>query len=119
MSAPIPEKIRLLRKSQLLELTYPSGEVHTLSFEFLRVHSPSAEVKGHGPGTEVLQHGKRGVDIVSIEPVGNYAAKIHFSDGHNSGLYDWELLYEFCQKQESLWLDYLYKLEKAGKSRDR
>lgn len=118
MSAPIPEKIRLLRKSQLLELTYPSGEVFTLSFEFLRVHSPSAEVKGHGPGSEVLQHGKRGVEIISIEPVGNYAAKIHFSDGHNSGLYDWPMLYDYCQKQESMWQDYLHKLALAGKSRD-
>lgn len=119
MSAPIPEKIRLLNKSKSLELSYPSGEVFTLSFEFLRVHSPSAEVKGHGPGSEVLQYGKRGVDIVGIEPVGNYAAKIHFSDGHNSGLYHWELLYHYGQHQEPMWQDYLHRLDVAGKSRDQ
>ncbi len=119
MNTPIPSKIRLLPKAGVLELSYGDAETHRLSFEFLRVHSPSAEVKGHGPGTEILQHGKKGVGITQIEPVGNYAIRIHFSDKHNSGLFDWGLLYKFCLQQDQMWQSYLEKLEAAGKSREK
>jgi DUF971 family protein len=117
MTTPTPSRIRLLSKAAELELSYPDGGTYRLSFEFLRVHSPSAEVKGHGPGTEVLQYGKQGVGITLIEPVGNYAIRIHFSDRHNSGLYDWNLLHAYCLNQDSMWQHYLARLEQAGKSR--
>ncbi|MCX7897563.1 MAG: DUF971 domain-containing protein [Rhodocyclaceae bacterium] len=115
---PIPTEIKLHQKSREMELTFTDGTQARLSYEFLRVFSPSAEVRGHGPGEEVLQTGKRNVDIVSLEPVGNYAVRPIFSDGHDSGIYSWDLLYAFCRDKEALWADYLARLEAAGASRD-
>lgn len=115
--APKPTTINLKRTARVLALTYNDDEVHSLNFEFLRVHSPSAEVKGHGPGQEVLQIEKENVLIISIEPVGNYAIQLFFDDGHDSGIYSWEYLYELCQKQKQLWQQYLDKLAASGKAR--
>lgn len=114
MSMPIPTDIRLHQKSHVLEVSFEDGANFKLSCEFLRVHSPSAEVRGHGVGQEVLQVGKEGVNVVAIEPVGQYAIKLYFDDGHNTGLYDWGLLYRYGQNQEQMWLDYLARLKKAG-----
>ncbi|MDR3005386.1 MAG: DUF971 domain-containing protein [Acidovorax sp.] len=116
---PIPQSITLHGASRLLELGYEGGAVHRLPFEFLRVHSPSAEVQGHGPGQEVLQTGKRDVDITALEPVGHYAIKPIFSDGHESGIFTWTYLYELGSKQEALWADYLARLTAAGVDRDQ
>jgi len=116
--APIPTEIRLHQASRMLELSFEDGVTARLSHEFLRVNSPSAEVKGHGPGQEVLQTGKRDVSILGIEPVGHYAVKLVFSDGHDSGLYSWDLLYRLAREHEALWADYLQRLEAAGASRD-
>ena len=111
--APVPTEIAVRKTARVLELSY--GDTHSqLTFEFLRVYSPSAEVRGHGPGQEVLQTGKRHVDIQGIEPVGHYAIRPIFSDGHDSGIYTWELLNMFCQNQQSMWDSYLRKLEAAG-----
>jgi DUF971 family protein len=115
---PIPTDIKLHQQSRLLELVYEDGSRYRLPFEFLRVHSPSAEVRGHGEGQEVLQTGKRQVELTALEPVGHYALKLVFSDGHDSGLYSWDYLHELCLKQEALWADYLQRLEEAGASRD-
>lgn len=112
-----PQKITLHRKSGILELVYPDGSFR-LPAEFLRVYSPSAEVKGHGPGQEVLQTGKQNVGIDSLETAGNYAIRIIFDDGHDSGIYSWDYLYDLGSKQEAYWRDYLRRLEAAGKSRD-
>jgi DUF971 family protein len=101
-----------------MELVYPDGEVFRLPCEFLRVYSPSAEVRGHGPGQEVLQVGKRDVHITAIEPVGTYAVKLIFSDGHDTGLYSWDYLYEIGRNQETLWQRYLERMRSAGASRD-
>ena len=114
----IPKQIKIKATSGCLELTYSNGSIYTLSFEFLRVHSPSAEVQGHGIGSEVLQHGKKRVVIQNIEPVGNYAIKIIFSDKHDSGLFTWPLLYKFCQNKDTLWEKYLGSLAEAGLNRD-
>jgi DUF971 family protein len=115
---PIPTEIKLHQKSHMLELAYASGEIHQLSCEFLRVFTPSAEARGHGPGQETLQTGKRAVEISRIEPVGTYALRLVFSDGHDSGLYSWDLLYNLGQHQEELWGDYLKQIESQGFSRD-
>jgi DUF971 family protein len=114
---PATTEIRLHRKSRVLELAYDDGRSFRLPFEFLRVYSPSAEVRGHGPGQEVLQTGKRDVDITALEPVGSYAIQPMFSDGHNTGIYSWDYLYELGANQEQLWADYLSRLEAAGSSR--
>lgn len=114
----IPCEIKLHKKSHQLEIAYANGKSFTLSHEFLRVFSPSAEVRGHGPGQETLQTGKRTVEISSIEPVGNYAVKLSFSDGHDTGLYSWDLLYELGEHQEQLWQGYLARVEASGASRD-
>ncbi len=117
------QKIELHKQSNILELHY-DGLGHDglgrfeLSCEYLRVHSPSAEVKGHSPDQAVLQTGKRDVAINTIEAVGNYAVKFHFSDGHDSGIYSWDYLKELCVNQEQYWQDYLRRLHAAGKSRD-
>lgn len=116
-TAPIPAEIRLHLKSRLLELTYPDSQTFQLSHEFLRVFTPSAEARGHGPGQEVLQTGKADVTIERIEMVGHYALRPVFSDGHDSGLYTWELLYNLCQHQETLWAEYLRLLAASGASR--
>lgn len=118
MSAVTPTEIKLHKVSRLLELTYDNGAVHKLSAEFLRVHSPSAEVKGHGPGQEVLQIGKQDVQIEGIEPVGSYAVKLVFSDGHDTGLFSWDYLYEIGRDHDRLWLDYLRRLREAGHTRE-
>ncbi|HUW38454.1 MAG TPA: DUF971 domain-containing protein [Rhodocyclaceae bacterium] len=115
---PAPSEIKLHQKSRQLEISFPDGKNFTLSYEFLRVNSPSAEVRGHGPGQEVLQTGKRDVDITNIEPVGNYAVLPSFSDGHDTGIYSWDLLYHLGEHQEELWRAYLARLEAAGASRD-
>lgn len=118
MSAPIPENLILHQKSKVLELSYASGQVFSLPFEFLRVYSPSAEVRGHGTGQEVLQTGKRNVSILSVEPVGHYAIKPTFTDGHDSGLFSWEYLFELGTHQDSMWQEYLDKLAATGVTRD-
>jgi DUF971 family protein len=115
---PIPTEIKLHRASRILELTFADGEVFKLPCELLRVYSPSAEVRGHGPGQEVLQAGKREVGIDAIEPVGTYAVKLVFSDGHDTGLYTWAYLHELGSNQDSLWRAYLDRLKQAGASRD-
>lgn len=116
--APLPSEIQLHKQSRKLELVY--GEQHYfLSAEFLRVHSPSAEVKGHGPGQEVLQVQKESVGISNIEPVGRYAIKIFFDDGHDSGLFSWDYLYELSIHQNEYWQIYLEKLMAEGYERQR
>jgi DUF971 family protein len=115
---PRPTEIKLHKKSREMELTFDNGSNFRLSFEFLRVYSPSAEVRGHGPGQETLQTGKREVDITALEPVGNYAVQPSFSDGHNSGIYSWDLLFRLGQNRDELWADYLVRLEAAKASRD-
>lgn len=114
---PIPTEIRLHQKTRRLELVYENAH-YELSHEFLRVFSPSAAVRGHGRGQETLQLGKRDVEIERIEPVGNYALRLVFSDGHDSGLYSWDLLYNFCRHRDALWQAYLDRLAAAGGSRD-
>jgi DUF971 family protein len=110
-------EIILHQQSKALELAFDDATRIKLPFEFLRVFSPSAEVRGHGPGQETLQVGKRDVILVDIEPAGNYALKLIFNDGHDSGLYTWEYLRELGQYQDAMWHDYLGKLDAAGKSR--
>lgn len=114
---PIPTELTLDRKRHVLGLAYGEAQ-HELSFELLRVYSPSAEVRGHGPGQEVLQVGKRAVDITELEPVGMYAVRPTFSDGHNTGLFSWDYLHKLCAEKEALWSEYLARLERAGASRD-
>ena len=118
-NTPRPTEIKLHQKSRVLEVAFDDGKRYNLPCEYLRVFSPSAEVRGHGPGQEVLQVGKRNVEIKEIEPVGVYAVKLAFSDGHDTGLYSWEYLYELGEKQESSWKSYLARLEQAGASRDQ
>lgn len=115
---PIPSEIKLHTKSRLLELIYEDGQAYSLDFEFLRVYTPSAEARGHGPGQEVLQTGKRNVLIDGIDPVGSYALRFVFSDGHDTGLYSWDLLYNLAVHRDALWQEYLDQLEKQGLSRD-
>lgn len=115
---PLPTEITLHQKSRRLELAFDNGERFELTCEFLRVFTPSAEARGHGPGQETLQTGKRDVDIVRIEPVGQYAIKPVFSDGHDSGLYSWDLLYSLCRHRDELWQSYLDQLQASGASRD-
>lgn len=115
---PVPTRITLHQASSLLELSFDDGLAAQLSCEFLRVYSPSAEVRGHGQGLEVLQCGKRDVAITAIEPVGNYAVRLIFSDGHDSGIYSWDYLYELAREHESMWQAYLERLAQAGASRD-
>lgn len=118
MKPSIPQSLVVHQQSKVLELGYEDGGNYRLPFEFLRVMSPSAEVRGHGLGQEILQTGKRNVSILSVEPVGNYAIKPTFTDGHDSGLFSWDYLYELCSQQEDLWQDYLQKLTQAGVDRD-
>lgn len=112
-----PTDIKLHQKSRLLEISFEDGKTFELPCEFLRVYSPSAEVRGHGPGQEVLQLGKENVNIEKIEPVGSYAVALHFDDDHNSGIYSWETLYDLGENQEKLWAEYLRRLEEAGHQR--
>ena len=113
----VPSAITLHQKSRVLEIAFSDGRSFRLPYEYLRVYSPSAEVRGHGPGQEVLQTGKRDIEIRSIEPVGSYAVQPQFSDGHNTGIYSWDYLYELGEDQEKRWADYLARLEQAGAKR--
>ncbi|MDO8890517.1 MAG: DUF971 domain-containing protein [Sulfurimicrobium sp.] len=115
---PRPTEIKLHQKSNELELAFDNGSSFRLPSEFLRVYSPSAEVRGHGPGQETLQVGKRDVEIKGIEPVGNYAVVLQFSDGHDSGIYSWDYLYDLGMNQDALWQSYLARMAEAGASRE-
>lgn len=112
-----PTDIKLHQKSRVLEISFDDGSHFNLPCEYLRVYSPSAEVRGHGPGQEVLQTGKENVNITAIEPVGNYAVCLIFDDGHSTGIYSWDWLHYLGANQEELWKDYLDKLERAGYKR--
>jgi DUF971 family protein len=115
---PVPTRIVVHKQSRVLEIDYADGRQFRLPFELLRVYSPSAEVRGHGPGQETLQTGKREVDVAEIEQVGHYAIQPRFSDGHASGIYSWDYLYWLGENQDRLWEDYLARLREAGASRD-
>ena len=115
---PRPTDITLHSVSRVLEIAFSDGRTFRLPYEFLRVFSPSAEVRGHGPGQEVLQAGKREVTIESADPVGHYGLQPSFSDGHTTGIFSWDLLYELGENQERLWADYLERMQAAGASRD-
>ena len=112
-----PAEIRLQKKSRQIVIAYDDGSRFELSFEYLRVNSPSAEVKGHGPGQEVLQTGKENVRVKAIEPIGHYAVRLVFDDGHDTGLYSWSYLYELGTERDSKWQAYLDRLEAAGYAR--
>ena len=118
MDNDLPTDVKLHKKAATLELVYGEDSASELSAEFLRVHSPSAEVRGHGRGQEVLQVGKRRVKISSLETVGNYAIKLAFDDGHDTGIYSWTYLKELCRGKEDLWQRYLNRLTEAGANRD-
>ena len=118
MTERVPTGITLHQKSRVMEIAFSDGRSFRLPYEFLRVYSPSAEVRGHGPGQEVLQVGKRNVEIRGLEPVGSYAVQPQFSDGHNTGIYSWEYLYELGENQEQLWSQYLERLKAANGSRE-
>jgi DUF971 family protein len=118
MSERVPTGITLHQKSRVLEIVFSDSRSFRLPYEYLRVYSPSAEVRGHGPGQEVLQVGKRAVEIRALEPVGSYAVQPQFSDGHNTGIYSWDYLYELGENQAKYWSQYLEKLAAAGASRE-
>ncbi|MDH4216953.1 MAG: DUF971 domain-containing protein [Gallionella sp.] len=113
-----PTEIKLHQQSCNLEIAFDDGAHFTMPYEYLRVQTPSAEARGHGPGQETLQTGKKNVKLLNVEPVGTYALKLIFDDGHDSGLYTWEYLYELGQHQDAIWKEYLAKLEAAGASRE-
>ena len=113
-----PTELRLRKSARTLVVTFDSGETFELPLEYLRVFSPSAEVRGHGPGQEVLQVGKKHVTVTRIEPVGAYAIRLVFDDGHNSGLYSWDVLHDLGTHQAANWTHYLHRLEQAGASRE-
>jgi len=115
---PTPESLTVHGQSRMLEIGFSDGKTFRIPFELMRVYSPSAEVQGHGPGQEVLQTGKRNVTVVEIEPVGNYAVKPTFSDGHDSGLFTWEYLYFLGAQEKELWAEYEQRLQAAGVGRD-
>ena len=117
-TTPSPTEIKLHQKSRVLEIAFADGKRFTLPFEFLRVYSPSAEVRGHGPGQEVLQVGKKDVEITQVEPVGSYAVQLVFSDGHDSGLYSWDYFYNLGANQDAMWTHYLERMQAAGASRE-
>ena len=117
-SVSLPTEIKLHQKSRVLEIAFADGARFRLPCEFLRVYSPSAEVRGHGPGQEVLQTGKKDVEISRIEPVGQYAVQLHFSDGHDTGIYSWDLLYDYGVRQDEMWRIYLKRMDEAGASRE-
>jgi DUF971 family protein len=113
----VPSEIKLQKKSRQISISFEDGRHFELPFEYLRVHSPSADVQGHGPGQEILQKGKENVQVTDIQPVGHYAVRLIFDDGHDSGLYTWAHLYELGTEQESRWQAYLDRLEAAGYAR--
>ena len=112
-----PTEITLHQQSRAIEIAFADGARYHLPYEFLRVYSPSAEVRGHGPGQEVLQVGKQDVNVLGVEPVGSYAMKIEFNDGHDSGLYTWEYLRHLGKNQNELWQEYLHRMQESGASR--
>ncbi len=116
--APTPQSITVHSQSRVLEVGFSDGATFRIPFELMRVYSPSAEVQGHGPGQEVLQTGKRQVELSALEPVGNYAVQPAFSDGHDTGIYSWDYLYFLGSRQEQLWADYTARLVAAGVERD-
>jgi DUF971 family protein len=116
--APTPQDLTVHSKSRVLEVSFSDGKTFHLPFELMRIYSPSAEVQGHGPGQEVLQTGKREVELAGLEPVGNYAVKPVFSDGHDSGIFSWDYLYFLGSQQDQLWADYEARLKAAGVDRD-
>ena len=115
---PKPTELNLHQQSRVLDVTFEDGRQYSLPCEYLRVFSPSAEVRGHGPGQEVLQFGKKDVNISAIEPVGSYGVKLVFTDGHDTGIYSWDYLYDLGAKKDSNWKSYLARLAQAGKSRE-
>ena len=117
-ATPIPTELTVRKQSKVVDIAFDDGAAFSLPFELLRVYSPSAEVRGHGPGQEVLQTCKRDVELTALEPVGNYAVQPHFSDGHNTGIYGWDYLYWLGANQAELWADYLARLEAAGVTPD-
>jgi len=117
-STPSPTEIKLHQKSRVLEIAFADGMHFKLPYEFLRVYSPSAEVRGHGPGQEVLQIGKQNIEITQLEPVGTYAVQPVFSDGHDTGLYSWDYLYSLGMNQDEMWQHYLRRMEAASASRE-
>lgn len=117
--APTPTEIVLHQKSRVLEIAFSDGKRFRLPCEFLRVYSPSAEVRGHGPGQEVLQVGKKDVEITELDPVGAYAVRPVFSDGHDTGIYSWDYLYALGVNQDEMWRRYLERIDEAGASRER
>ncbi len=117
-TSPRPTEIKLHQKSRELEIAFDDGKQFRFSCELLRVYSPSAEVRGHGPGQEVLQVGKKNVDITAIEPVGTYAVKLVFSDGHDTGLYSWDFFHDLGLKQDSYWQTYLARMQQTGAKRE-
>ena len=116
--SPTPTALTVHSQSRLLEIAFSDGAAFKIPFELMRIYSPSAEVQGHGPGQEILQTGKREVDVVALEPIGNYAVKPVFSDGHESGLFTWDYLYHLGNDQTQLWSDYERRLQAAGVARD-
>ncbi|MCP5244928.1 MAG: DUF971 domain-containing protein [Burkholderiales bacterium] len=117
-NTPVPTEIKLHNKSRILDITFSDGKKFHYTCEFLRVYSPSAEVSGHGLGQEILQTGKKNVNILKIEPVGHYAIQLFFSDGHNTGLYSWDLLYKYGLNQDKMWQQYLQRLKDANATRE-
>ncbi|MDL2337570.1 MAG: DUF971 domain-containing protein [Pseudomonadota bacterium] len=115
---PQPTAVTVHQQSRVLEISFANGSEFRIPFELMRVYSPSAEVQGHGPGQEVLQTGKRGVEVVGLEPVGNYAVQPMFSDGHNTGIFSWDYLYFLGSQQTQLWQQYEQRLASAGMNRD-
>ena len=116
--SPTPTALTVHSQSRILEIAFSDGAEFRIPFELMRIYSPSAEVQGHGPGQEILQTGKREVNIVELEPIGNYAVKPVFSDGHESGLFTWDYLYQLGAEQSRLWEDYKHRLQAAGVERD-
>ena len=116
--APTPTALTVHSQSRILEIDFSDGAAFKIPFELMRVYSPSAEVQGHGPGQEILQTGKREVNVVELEPIGNYAVKPIFSDGHESGIFSWDFLYHLGLEQNRLWDDYNRRLQAAGAQRD-
>ena len=117
-NTPTPTEIKLHQKSRVLEIAFNDDKQFRLPYEFLRVYSPSAEVRGHGPGQEVLQVGKKDIEIKQLEPVGTYAVQPLFSDGHDTGIYSWDYLYDLGMNQDEMWQHYLRRMAEAGASRE-
>jgi len=115
---PVPRDLTVHGQSRVLEVSFSDGASFRIPFELMRIYSPSAEVQGHGPGQEVLQTGKRNVELIGLEPVGNYAVQPSFSDGHDTGIYSWDYLYFLGSQQDKLWADYESRLQVAGVGRD-